>query len=59
MYFYVVEISISSISKISSDFPGISPGNPLSPYARWAGIVIIALSFFDSCATPISRPEMN
>ena len=44
------------MSNIKSDLLGIKPGNPLSPYAKCAGIVIIARSFLDSWATPISKP---
>ena len=50
---------MSSISNIKALFPGMSPGKPLSPYARWDGTVILARSPMDNCATPKSRPGMT
>ncbi len=39
-----------------SAFGGIKPGNPFSPYAKCCGIVILARSPIESCATPRSNP---
>ena len=56
----IIQLKVSnSKSNTSSLFPGIKPGNPLSPYAREEGIVIFALSPILSWATPRSRPGMT
>ena len=50
---------MSSISNIRSELGGIRPGKPLSPYARWAGIVIFARSPTLSWDTPTSNPGIT
>ena len=49
-------ISSSSNSKQIEDLGGIKQGNPLSPNAKFAGIVALARSPSESCLMAVSRP---